>query len=206
MTQTQFGCAMIIGAGSPQGRVLGEVLAAAGTEVLALQAAPASGVDALDADIGSVEGLARALDTLRQRGPVDLLINCATGPGDEPCFLRRHGESAVVLARAAVSLMPAAGGAVVSLIPLDSLLCEGGETPAAANGAFLARFSQSLQAEVAGTGVRVRALCLQGEGGQAVADALWAALSGDQPLCVPDAHARERVRRSLGRQARLLGQ
>ncbi len=198
---------MIIGADSPQGRELAQALAAAGAEVLALQGEAAAGVDALQADIASVEGLARALDTLRQRGPVDLLVNCAQGPaGDGPRFLRRHGESAAVLARAAVSLMPDTGGAVVNVIPVESLLGEGGDALSAAGGALLARFTAALQAEVGGRDIRVRTLCLPAQGVASMLDALSEAVSGDLLLSVPDAGDRRRVQQSLERQARLLGQ
>lgn len=122
------------------------------------------------ADLATVEGVTRTVEALRQRGPVDLLVNNAGFTSFSPLAqsdiaveleqVRIHVDAAVSLCRAAVPFMREAGGgriinvASVGAFPdLPMMAVYGGCK------AFLASFSRSLQAEVADSNIRVQCLC-----------------------------------------------
>lgn len=119
---------------------------------------------AVRADLEPV--IARLLD---QRRPVELLVNNA-GFGSASAFARGdleqldmiavHVVASVRLSRAALIHMLARGhGAIVNVASIAAFLPATGNVTYTASKAFLKVFSECLAAEVAGTGVRVQALC-----------------------------------------------
>ncbi len=127
-------------------------------------------VHCVEADLTSVEGVARAMEALRQQGPVDYLVNNAGFStygafADLPIEGQRgmvslHIDATMSLTRAAIPFMRELGGG--SIINVSSLVTMAPGKDVAVYGAtkaFLNYFSQALQQELAGTGIRVQALC-----------------------------------------------
>lgn len=127
-------------------------------------------VHVLAVDLGSTIGMARVVETIRQRGPLDLLINNAgfavRGPfaertlDDQLQMVRLHIDATLALTRAALPGMRGRGGGYiinvssgVALVPFPDAAVYGGSK------AFLNNFSEALQQEEAGHGVRVQCLC-----------------------------------------------
>jgi len=192
----------------------------------------------LDADLGTVEGVAKAMEALRQKGPVRYLVNNA-GFGTVGDFeavsierhramLSLHTDASISLCRAAIPFMrELGGGAIINVSSLGSLVLGKGIAIYGATKAFLNYFSLALQAELAGSGIEVQALCpgfthtefhesMTGDGfdrdripeemwmtaGAVVADSL-AALGSGRVLVVPGENNREIAR--LGQQQLLEG-
>lgn len=177
-------------------------------------------VHVVEADLLTVEGVAHTMEMLRQKGPVDILVNNAgfspygdfiDSPVDgQRDMLTLHCDTAITLTRAAVPFMRELGGGSIinvsslgSFVPGRKLAVYGGSK------AFLNYFSLSLQEELAGTGIKVQALCPglvrteihepmkdQGFSPDTFPDEMWMdvsevvaaslqALSGEQVLVVP---------------------
>jgi short-subunit dehydrogenase len=139
-------------------------------QALAGELAGGALIEPLVADLGTVEGQTRAVEALRQRGPVRLLVNNAGfgtfGPfmdsaiERELAMLRLHQEATLVLSRAALPFMrDAGGGAIVNVSSIGAFLPMPNTAVYGASKAFLNTFSLSLQAEVARHGIRVQSLC-----------------------------------------------
>ncbi|TXS92109.1 SDR family NAD(P)-dependent oxidoreductase [Parahaliea maris] len=122
------------------------------------------------ADLGTVEGVARTIEALRQQGPVSYLVNNAgfstLGPfarsdiEDELAMIRVHVDASVQLCRAALPFMLEAGqGFVINVASIGGLLPMRNTAVYGACKAFLNSFSASLQEEVAGKGILVQCLC-----------------------------------------------
>lgn len=122
------------------------------------------------ADLGTVEGVARSIEALRQQGPVTYLVNNAgfstLGPfagsdiESEMAMIRVHVDASVQLCRAALPFMLEDGnGYVINVASIGGLLPMRNTAVYGACKAFLNSFSASLQEEVAGKGVRVQCLC-----------------------------------------------
>jgi short-subunit dehydrogenase len=122
------------------------------------------------ADLGSVEGVARAMEVLRQQGPVDYLVNnagfstfgqFAELPVDgQREMIDLHIDATITLCRAAIPFMRERGaGHIINISSLGAFLPGKGLAVYGATKAFLVYFSQALQAELAGTGIEVQALC-----------------------------------------------
>jgi len=232
MDFNEDGVAMVTGAASDLGRAFCRQLAARGARIVAVDRVPPgelaaglgdlAGVYPLGADLTCVEGVTRALEALRQRGPLQMLVNAAVRPLDGgftrlPVQCQRDAMDAgcgamVTLCRAAVPFMlERGGGAIVNVSALESLVDTAGSPVAAACGAFVNRFCAGLQAELAGTPVSVQALCVPGPGAaqplaaEDVARASLAALDGEQVLVVPGEGNRAQARKALERLARLFG-
>ncbi len=125
---------------------------------------------AVGADLNSVEGVARTMEALRQKGPVDYLINNAGFSvmgqfpdlpiGGQRDMVSLHCDTTITLCRAAIPFMRERGaGYIVNVSSLGAFLPGKGLAVYGASKAFINYYSQSLQAELAGTGVRVQALC-----------------------------------------------
>ncbi len=127
-------------------------------------------VHTVAADLGTREGRTRVIEALRQKGPVDYLVNNAgfstLGPFDsldmdaQQAMVDVHITATLALTRAALPFMrELGGGAVINVSSLASF----GPVPMAAvyaaSKSFLNSFSESLQKEVADTGIRVQSLC-----------------------------------------------
>ena len=122
------------------------------------------------ADLATLEGRARVIETLRQRGPVDYLVNNAGFStlgkfaglelDAQQDMVRVHVDATLALCRAAIPYMAASGGgyiinvsSVAAFVPFAKAAVYG------ATKAFLNYFSEALQAEVAGSGIKVQSLC-----------------------------------------------
>jgi short-subunit dehydrogenase len=124
----------------------------------------------LAADLNGVEGVARCMEAIRQRGPLDYLVNNA-GFGtfgrfiEQPINSQRdmvslHVDAAITLCRAAIPFMREQGGGhIINVSSLGAFLPGRGPAVYGATKAFLNHFSLALQQELAGTGIEVQALC-----------------------------------------------
>lgn len=139
-------------------------------EALAAELAGETEVVPVVADLATVEGVTRAMEALRQRGPVHYLVNNAgfstLGPFAESsidrelAMVRVHIDASVSLCRAALPFMiEAGGGCIINVASIGAFLPMRSTAGYGACKAFLASFSSSLQEEVAGRGVRVQCLC-----------------------------------------------
>lgn len=124
----------------------------------------------LQADLGTLEGQARAVECIRQQGPLGMLINNAgfgsftafiDGDTDQDlAMLRLHQDAVLLLTRAALPAMRDAGlGYIINVASVGAFLSMPGSAVYAASKAFLNSFSVSLQAEVARSGIRVQSCC-----------------------------------------------
>lgn len=122
------------------------------------------------ADLGTVEGVARTMEAIRQKGPVDILVNNAgfstvgkfagLGIDSQRDMLDLHCDATLTLCRAAIPFMvERGGGSIINVSSLSAFIPASGLATYGASKAFLTCFSQSLQAELAGSGIEVQALC-----------------------------------------------
>jgi short-subunit dehydrogenase len=137
---------------------------------LAGELAPRCRVEVLEADLGSLEGQARVVEHLRQKGPFDLLVNNAgfstfgafssADLDQELAMVRLHQDATLTLTRAALPYMLEMGrGALINVASVGAFLPLPAAATYAATKAFLLSFSRSLQLEVGRRGVRVQCLC-----------------------------------------------
>jgi len=139
-------------------------------DTLAGELADAVELHCLEADLGTIEGVARTMEAIRQRGPVDYLVNNA-GFGtlgnfeDLPIESQRsmvslHIDASITLCRAVIPYMRDLGrGAIINVSSLGSFIPSKGIAIYGATKAFLNYYSLALQAELDGSGIRVQALC-----------------------------------------------
>lgn len=124
----------------------------------------------VEADLGTVEGVAHTMEMLRQKGPVSILVNNAglstyglfpdMPVEGQRTMLNVHCDATMTLCRAAIPFMQEQGnGSIINVSSLGSFMPGKGLTVYGATKAFLNYFSQSLQAELDGTGIEVQALC-----------------------------------------------
>jgi len=124
----------------------------------------------VEADLGSIEGVARTMEAIRQKGPIDYLVNNAgfSTFGDfvdqsidsQRDMLNLHADTSITLCRAAIPFMRELGaGYIINVSSLGAFLPGKGLSVYGASKAFLTYFSQALQAELAASGVKVQALC-----------------------------------------------
>ena len=122
------------------------------------------------ADLATVEGVAHCMEMLRQKGPVDILVNHAgyspygyfsTAPIEQQRgMLSLHCDATITLCRAAIPFMrERGGGSIVNVSSLGSFLPGAGLAVYGATKAFINYFSQSLQAEVQRDRIEVQVLC-----------------------------------------------
>ena len=122
------------------------------------------------ADLTGIEGVARTLEALRQKGPVDYLVNnagfstfgdfAANDIQDQRAMVSLHCDAAITLCRAAIPFMRERGGGhIINVSSVGAFLPGKGLAVYGATKAFLNYYSLALQAELAGTGIRVQALC-----------------------------------------------
>jgi short-subunit dehydrogenase len=127
-------------------------------------------VHTLSCDLTSIEGQTRAIEILRQKGPVDYLVNNAgfstlgnfadldLAPQQEMVDL--HITATLALCRAAIPFMREKGrgyivnvSSLVSFNPLASVAVYG------ASKVFLNHYSEALQQELSDQGIKVQSLC-----------------------------------------------
>jgi len=122
------------------------------------------------ADLTTTEGVTRAIEALRQRGPVDFLVNNAgfsTYGKFEDQFIdgqhdmvSLHINATMALCRAAIPFMRELGGGnIINVSSLGALLPGPNIAVYGATKAFLNYYSCSLQTELVGCGISVQALC-----------------------------------------------
>ena len=122
------------------------------------------------ADLRSIEGVARAIEALRQKGPVDYLVNSAGfsthGKFEQQLIdsqhemVSLHVNATLALCRAAIPFMrELGGGQIINVSSLGAFFPVGGVAVYGATKAFLNYYSQSLQQELKDSGIRVQALC-----------------------------------------------
>ncbi len=202
---------------------------------LACELADVVELHCVQADLGTIEGVARTLEALRQQGPVDYLVNNAGfgtfGHFDQQSMHRQramvglHIDASITLCRAAIPFMREQGsGAIINVSSLGSLVPGKGMAVYGATKAFLNYYSLALQAELAGSGIEVQALCpgftrtefhdpmtAEGFDRNRIAQSLWmtaeavvaaslAALGSAQVLVVPGADNRRLARQGLQQQ------
>ena len=127
-------------------------------------------VHTLATDLTTREGITRAIEMLRQQGPVDYLVNNAgfAAIGDfgedelqaQQAMVDLHVTATLALTRAALPFMRERGaGYIINLSSLASFAGYPGGFVYSASKAFLNIFSEGLQQEVADQGIRVQCLC-----------------------------------------------
>jgi short-subunit dehydrogenase len=124
----------------------------------------------LQADLGTIEGVARTLESVRQQGPVDYLVNNA-GFGtfgnfdaasieSQRAMVNLHIDTSITLCRAVIPFMcERGGGTIINVSSLGAFVPGKGMAVYGASKAFLNYYSQALQMELAGSGIAVQALC-----------------------------------------------
>ncbi len=176
--------ALITGASSGIGRAFAQRLAAKGFDLILvarrrqrlerlrnkLQSKFAVGVEVCPADLADAVDVARLEQRVAQPPGLAMLVNNA-GFGVGGTFvdgqIARHLEmihvhvvATVRLTKAALPGMIARGaGSIVNVSSMAAFVTGPGSVTYSATKAYLNSFSQSLQSELAGTGVRVQALC-----------------------------------------------
>jgi short-subunit dehydrogenase len=139
-------------------------------EALASELEGRAEVHVIQADLRTIEGVARTVEAIRQKGPVDCLVNNAgfatQGSFDEAELQSQHDMVAVhinatlSLCRAAIPFMRELGaGQIVNVSSLGAFLPGRGLVTYGATKAFLNHYSQGLQMELAGSGIAVQVLC-----------------------------------------------
>jgi len=140
--------------------------------LLELQQALASQVEVIPvaADLSTVEGVTRCTEAIRQRGPVDLLVNNA-GISAFGAFtdadidqqldtVRINIDALMVLSRAALPFMREQGeGAIINVASIGAFLPMRDTVVYGASKAFVQSFSISLQDEVRGDNIKIQCLC-----------------------------------------------
>jgi len=177
--------ALITGASSGMGAEFGRQLAAKGYDLvlvarrqerLAALAAEvkqrhASSAEVMPADLSQLADIERVAAHIAGRGPLDLLVNNAgfgTGGlfaeadiGRQLDMITVHVTASVRLTRAALPAMIARRrGAIINVASLVAFMpALRANVTYTASKTYLAIFSEALQVELAGSGVRVQALC-----------------------------------------------
>jgi short-subunit dehydrogenase len=139
-------------------------------EAMASELADSVELHSLEADLGTIEGVARTMEAIRQRGPIAYLVNNAGfgtfGNFDQlpiegqRAMVSLHVDASITLCRAVIPFMREQGsGAIINVSSLGSFVPGKGMAVYGATKAFLNYYSQALQAELAGTGIEVQALC-----------------------------------------------
>ncbi len=124
----------------------------------------------VEADLTTVEGVTRTVETLRQKGPVDYLVNNAgfgtfggfvdTGLDTQQNMVRLHIDATLELCRAAVPYMAELGGGyIINVASIGGFLPMKDTAVYGATKAFLIAFSSSLQLEVVKQGTKIQCLC-----------------------------------------------
>jgi hypothetical protein len=183
MSQTTFRTALITGASAGMGAEFAGQLAAVGTNLIlvarrldrleelarGLREKHAVAVECLQADLAAPEGIERVERRIADTETLDLLVNNAGFTGGKS-FVERgttvhmgmvqvHVATTVRLCRAALPGMIARGrGAIINVASIAAWSAFSGPMYSGTK-AFLVMFSENLQSELLGTGVRVQALC-----------------------------------------------
>ena len=139
-------------------------------EQLAADLAADCEVLAVIADLRTIEGVTQCIEQMRQRGPVDCLINnagygtytrfVASDVDQEMDMISLNVLAPTRLCRAAVPAMLAQGrGAIINVASVGALQPVPKSAVYAGTKSFLHNFTLSLAAELSGTGISVQSLC-----------------------------------------------
>jgi short-subunit dehydrogenase len=175
--------ALVTGATAGLGRMFAERLAGRGHDLLlvardsnrlesvARELGTRGGtVEAFPADLSRDDEVTRLAERVRAGRPLAVLVNNAgfgtsgrladTAPGPQVAMLHLHVVAPMRLVQAALPAMLAErSGAVINVSSVAAFLFSPGTINYCATKAYLTVFSEGLAAELAGTGVRVQALC-----------------------------------------------
>ncbi len=122
------------------------------------------------ADLATIEGVARTMEALRQKGPLDYLVNNAgfstfghfaeLAIDSQREMVALHIDATITLCSAAIPFMrEQGGGRIINVSSVGAFVPGKGITVYGATKAFLNFYSQALQAELSGTGIEIQALC-----------------------------------------------
>lgn len=175
---------LVTGATAGIGKVFAERLAARGYDLILVArdvprleavAAELTGrhgvsVEALAADLASDAEVERVSARIAGGPPLAILVNNAgfgvkgdlavTDPAAQAAMLHVHALAPLRLCRAALPAMLARrSGAIVNVSSIASFIYTPGNANYSATKAYLTAFSEGLDGEVRGAGVRVQALC-----------------------------------------------
>jgi len=152
-------------------------------------------VSVLQADLASRIDSGRMVDIIRQRGPLDYLVNVAESevqdqqPELQERVIDAQIKGTLVLTRAALAGMRTRGqGLVVNVVFAPALMPQAGAATFGAAQSFLAHYALALRREVAAAGIGVRCLYVgcpdaasQGGGGNDLARLVARALAAEGP-------------------------
>jgi uncharacterized protein len=122
---------------------------------LAIELADAVEMYCVEADLGTIEGVARAMEALRQQGPVNYLVNNAGfgtfGHFDQMSIegqrsmVSLHIDASITLCRAAIPFMrELGGGTIINVSSLGTFVPGKGMAVYGASKAFLNSYSLAL--------------------------------------------------------------
>ena len=137
---------------------------------LASELADAVAMHCVEADLCTIEGVARTMEAIRQQGPVDYLVNNAgfgtfghfdqVSVESQRSMVSLHVDASITLCRCAIPFMrELGGGTIINVSSLGTFVPGKGMAVYGATKAFLNYYSVALQAELVGTGIEVQALC-----------------------------------------------
>ena len=135
-------------------------------EALASDLAGSVEVHCLEADLGTVAGVATTMEAIRQQGPVDYLVNNAGfstfGHFDQLSIegqremVNLHVDACITLCRAAIPFMrELGGGKIINVSSIVGTTGNPGQANYAASKAGVVAMSKSLAYEVASRGITV---------------------------------------------------
>jgi short-subunit dehydrogenase len=178
------GLAVVTGASAGIGREFAGQLAKRGYDLLlvardrdrltraaaTLAATYGAVAEAFQADLSRDDDVTRLAERIAASPRLTLLVNNAgfgtrgrlaeIDPGEQVAMVRLHTLAPMRLTRAALPVMLRnRAGAVVNVSSVASFIYSAGNANYCATKAYLRTFSEGLAAELAGTGVRVQALC-----------------------------------------------
>ena len=176
--------ALVTGASAGIGRVFADRLAARGHDLIVvgrdagrlravageLGASHGASVEVFPADLSRDDEVTRLVQRVSVGPPLAVLVNNAgfgakgrlatTPPEPQVAMLHLHTLAPMRVTQAALPAMVARGaGAVINVSSTASFIFSAGNVNYCATKAYLPVFSEGLAAELAGTGVRVQALC-----------------------------------------------
>lgn len=122
------------------------------------------------ADLSTTIGIAQLVETIRQQGPLDYLVNNAgfttigpyieQHPASQEAMVSLHINATMQLTLAALGGMTKQGhGCIINVSSLAALAPFGGLAVYSGTKSFLNSFSLALQQEVKSQGIRIQCLC-----------------------------------------------
>ena len=184
MTETTRPLAVVTGASAGIGRVFCEKLAARGYDLIvasrnaarlealrkSLEGQFGVAVEVFPADLTNDTDVSLLAERLTRSPRLALLVNNAgfgtrgtlvnASPAVQEAMLRLHTVAPMRLTQAALPVLLAnRSGSIVNVSSVASFIYSAGNVNYCATKAYLTTFSEGLAAELAGTGVKVQALC-----------------------------------------------